>query len=294
MAIGVSVCPSNMPSRHRCHPNSTTALHTHPRARKVSLTMIKNFVGNPVRLTGLLAVPLMTLWASAAQAQEQDHVVLGVGVAGAPVYQGSKDYRVLPLPAIDIKKGWLFANLRNGVGVEPINTENITIGASAVFVPGYRKRDVPIGVDKLSNAVGARLFTNIHASGFVATLGVVKVLSGGTKGTIADAGLSYPVKLSTRFTVTPTIGTTWADRKYNDGYFGITAAESLASGLPQFRAGSGFKDVSGALTASYRLTDRVSLSVTGTVSTLLGGVKDSPLVVKKTQPIGILSLTYRL
>ena len=256
--------------------------------------MIKRLVENPVRLGALLVAPLIGLWVNAARAQDQDHVVLGVGVAGTPVYQGSRDYRVLPLPAIDIKKGWFFANLRNGIGIEPINTTTITIGMSAVYVPGYRHRDVPIGVDKLSDGIGARLFTSLRAGGFVATLGAVKIVSGGTRGTIADASLSYPVKLSSRLTVTPTVGTTWADRKYNDGYFGISVAESLASGLSQFRAGSGFKDVSGALTASYRLTDRISLSVTGTVSTLLGAVKDSPLVVKKTQPVGVLTLAYRL
>lgn len=245
------------------------------------------------RLAALLAVPAMAAWATTAHAQEQDHVVLGVGVAATPNYQGSEDYRILPLPAIDIKEGWFFANLRNGVGIEPINTENITIGASAVFVQGIRGKDLPAGIGKLSDAVGARVFTNIRAGGFVTTLGAVKVL-GGTKGMIADASISYPFQISSRFMLTPTVGTTWADRKYNDRYFGVTAAESLASGLPQFTTGSGFKDISGTLTASYRLTDRITLSATGSVTSLLGDMKDSPIVEKKTQPFGILTLTYRM
>jgi outer membrane protein len=245
------------------------------------------------RLATLLSIPIMATGAETARAQAQDHVVVGVGVAAMPNYQGSGDYRILPLPAIDIKQGWFFANLRNGVGIEPINTANITIGASAVFVQGIRGKDLPTDIDKLPDAVGARLFTNIRAGGFVATLGATKVL-GGTKGTIADASLSYPVQVTSRFMLTPTIGTTWADRKYNDRYFGVTADEALASGLPQFTASSGFKDISGSLTASYRLTDRISLSATGSVSSLLGEVKDSPIVEKKTQPFGILAFTYRL
>lgn len=245
-------------------------------------------------LGALLLLPLVAGWATAAQAQDQDHLVLGVGVAATPAYQGSKDLRVIPIPAIDIKEGWLFANLRNGIGIAPIDTDSITIGGSAVFVQGYRRKDVPDGIDKLSDGIGARLFTNIRAGGFVATLGAVKIVSGGTKGMVADAGLSYPMKISARFTLTPTIGTTWADRKYNDRYFGITLAESLASGLPQFTAGAGIKDVSGLLTASYRLTDRISLSATGGVTSLVGDVKDSPFVEKTTQPSGILTLTYRL
>jgi outer membrane protein len=256
--------------------------------------MIASFVRRPSHLAALLSLPLVAGWATCAQAQDQDHIVLGVGAAATPAYQGSKDLRVIPIPAIDIKKGWFFANLRNGIGIAPINTETITIGASAVFVQGYRKQDVPDGIDKLSDGLGVRLFTNIRAGGFVATLGAVKIVSGGTKGMVADASLSYPIKVSSRFTLTPTIGTTWADRKYNDRYFGITPAESLASGLSQFTTGAGLKDVSSLLTASYRLTDRISLSATGGVTSLIGDMKDSPFVEKKTQPYGILTLTYRM
>jgi outer membrane protein len=214
-------------------------------------------------------------------------------VAATPAYQGSDDYRVLPLPAVDIKKGWFVASLRNGIGIEPINADSLTIGASAVFVRGIRRRDLPTGIDKVSDAVGARAFTKIRGGGFLAALGATKAL-GGTKGTIVDASLSYPFQVSSRFMLAPTIGTTWADRKYNDRYFGVTAAESLASGLPRFAAGSGFKDISGSLTASYRLTDRMSLTATGSMSSLLSDVKDSPIVEKKTQPSGVLAFTYRM
>jgi outer membrane protein len=256
--------------------------------------MTSQFMGKYRYAADLIALVAAMAWATSAQAQDQDHVVLGVGAAVAPTYQGSDDLRVIPLPAIDIQEGWFFANLRNGVGIAPINTDTITVGASAVFIQGYRRKDVPNGIDRLKDAVGARLFTNIRAGGFVATLGAVKIVSGGTKGTIADASLSFPIDVSSRFTLTPTIGTTWADRKHNDGYFGITPAESFASGRPRFQAGSGFKDVSGFLTASYRLTDRITLSATGGVISLVGDVKDSPLVEKKTQPSGVLTLTYRL
>jgi outer membrane protein len=232
------------------------------------------------------------LGASAAQAQ--DRVVLGAGVAATPVYQGSSDYRVLPIPVIDIKKNGFFANLRNGVGVEPIDNETLTVGASAVFVQGYRKRDVPQGVDKLSNGAGVRLFTTVRMSGFVATVGGVKVVSGGSKGFVADGSVSYPIRLSPKLALTPTLGATWADSQYNDRYFGLNAREAALSGLPQFTAGAGFKDLSGTLTASYRVTDQISLSATGGVTRLLGEVKGSALVEKTQQPFGILSLTYRL
>jgi outer membrane protein len=256
--------------------------------------MTSSFIGKHPRSGALIAILIGAFWSTCALARDQDHIVLGVGAAATPAYQGSGDLRVIPLPAIDIQEGWFFANLRNGVGIAPINTDTFTIGASAVFVQGYRRKDVPEGIDRLKDGIGARLFTNVRAGGFVATLGATKIVSGGTKGLVADASLSYPIAVSSRFTLTPTIGTTWADRKYNDRYFGITPAESVSSGLAPFTTGSGFKDVSGLLTASYRLTDRITLSATGGVTSLIGDLKDSPLVEKKTQPSGILTLTYRL
>jgi len=260
---------------------------------------MKPFLAHSAPLFAALAAAVLPTVAQAQdrnadRSSDRDHVVLGIGVAATPAYQGADDLRVQPLPAIDIQEGWLFANLRNGIGVMPIGTDHVDIGASAVFVQGYRRRDVPAGIDRLKDGVGARVFANLRAGGIVATVGATRIVSGGTGGLVADASVSYPVQVSQRFTLTPTIGATWANGKHNDRYFGVTQAESLASGLPRFTTGAGFKDVSGLLTASYRVTDRITLSATGGVTSLIGDVKDSPIVEKKTAPSGILTLTYRL
>jgi len=268
---------------------------------KKACPIMKSCINGRYRHSAILLVFLAsagTVGSVKAQTQNatpnQDHIVLGVGVAATPAFQGARHTRVLPLPAIDIRKGLFAANLRNGIGFIPISTEHFEIGASVVFVQGYRKRDVPVGIDRLSDGIGTRLFTNIRAGGFVATLGAVKIVSGGTKGALVDANLSYPVRVSPRFVVTPTVGMTWGDRKYNDRYFGISPAESLASGLPKFAAGAGIKDVSGMLTAAYRLNERITLSATGGVTSLIGEARNSPLVERKTQPSAILTLTYRM
>jgi outer membrane protein len=261
--------------------------------------MMRRFSKIPVRLGTLLSVPIIAAWATVAQAQEaepeqsRNHIEIGAGVAVQPTYQGSSEYRVLPIPAIDIQHGWFFANLRNGIGIEPINTEHLTIGASVVFVQGYRRQDVPVGIDKLSDGVGARLSANVRAGGFITTFGATQVVSGGTEGFIADGSISYPIPISDRFTLIPTVGTTWANAKYNDRYFGVSAAESTASGLPQFTVGSGFKDVSGTLTASYRLTDHITINATGGVTALIDDFADSPIVAEETQPFGLLTVSYR-
>jgi len=243
-------------------------------------------------LGAFMGLTLLGLGAAPAMAQQGDRVVLGVGVAAGPAYQGAEDYRVLPLPAIDIAKGMFFANLRNGIGFAPLDTAHVSMGGSVVFVQGIRGQDLPAGIDRIADSVGFRLFTTLRGGGFIANVAATRAL-GGTKGTLVDASLSYPVVASPRLVLVPTIAATWANAKYNDRYFGVTAAEALASGLPQFSTGAGIKDVSAALTANYRLTGRLSLTATASVSTLTGDVKDSPIVRKETAPFGILALSYR-
>ncbi|QNQ10863.1 MipA/OmpV family protein [Sphingomonas alpina] len=251
------------------------------------------------RLIAAFAMLSLIFWGASAQAQEQendkdkDHIVIGIGAGYAPAYQGADDYRALPIPVIDVAWGPFFANLQNGIGINAVDTDHITIGASVTVMQGYRSKDVPDGIGKLSFGAGGRGFMSLKGAGFVATIGATKGFAGSTKGIIADASLSYPVSVSPRLTLIPTIGTTWADKKHNDRYFGVNAEQSLASGLPQFRPGGGFNDASFMLSAQYRLTDRFSLGVTGGVTTLLGKVQDSPIVFHKTQPLGFLSLSYR-
>ena len=74
------------------------------------------------------------------------------------------------------------------------------------------------------------------------------------------------------------VGATWADDDYMKSYFGIDAANAAASGLDQYSADEGFKDVNfgGALT--YRFLERWSVSVVGTYARLLDDAKDSPIV----------------
>ena len=224
----------------------------------------------------------------------KDRMILGIGAAITPTYQGSDEYRVLPMPAIDIVSGPFYANLRNGVGLNVVDTDMLTIGGGVALMPGYRRKDVPEGVGRVSFGAGSRLYASLNAGGVIATVGGTKGFAGSTRGFIADASLSYPIVASKRTLIIPSIATTWADRRHNDRYFGIGPDEALASGLPAFRADSGFKDISAAVTVNYRLNARINLTATGGITTLLGAVNDSPLVIRETQPTGFLSPSYRL
>lgn len=225
--------------------------------------------------------------------QDRNHVILGLGAAYTPAYEGADKYRTLPLPAIDVKWGPFFVDLRNGVGINIVDTDFLTVGTSLMFMPGYRRQDAPQGIGKLSNGAGGRVFVSLKGGGLVATIGATKGITGGTKGTLADASLSYPITLTPRLTLIPSIAATWADAKYNNRYFGVDPEQSFASGLPQFAPGSGVKDASAMISASYRVTDHFILGASAGATTLLNKVKDSPIVVHgNARPVGFVSVSY--
>ena len=61
-------------------------------------------------------------------------------------------------------------------------------------------------------------------------------------------------------------------------YFGIDAADAARSGLAQYSADEGFKDVSFGGGATYRLFERVSISALAIYTRLIDDAADSPVV----------------
>lgn len=222
-----------------------------------------------------------------------DHISIGVGVMYQPNYLGAKKYQIQPLPAIDIKLGHFFANFQNGIGFAPIDNEVITIGAGVVMATdNYSRKQVPNRFNKISMGAGARGFVTVRQFGLEASAGLTQIFAGGTKGTIADFTLSRPIMVNERLFLNPSIGTRWGNTKHNNRFYGVTEQQSIASGLQRFRPGSGLLDARAELGLQYRLTDRIGVGTIGGVATLLGDVKDSPIVRKKTAPYALGFISY--
>lgn len=223
---------------------------------------------------------------------DENHFAIGIGGAYMPAHHGSDKYRFQPLPAIDIKFGRFFVNFQDGIGANLIDTANVTVGAGIVMADNYRAKDVPRGIGKLRFGGGARGFVKWRLAGFEAALGGTQIFTGSTKGFVADASLSYPIMVSQKLMFNPSIGTTWANEKHLNRYFGVNARQSFASGLPRYRLNSGIVDVKAELGAQYRLTDSIGIGLAGGVTTLMGDAKDSPIVKKRTRPYGIFFVSY--
>lgn len=255
-----------------------------------------------VRLLAACALAPIAMWHSAALAQEGppdgppgggDQFVIGVGGMYQPGYLGSDSYRFQPLPAVDIKYDRFFVNFQDGIGLNLVDTEDFTIGAGVTMADSYRASDAPTGIGRLSFGVGARGFVKVRQAGFEASLGGMQIIQGSTGGFVADAAISRPIFINQSFMLMPSVGVRWADAKHNDRYFGVTATQSAASGLAQFSTGSGFLDAKAELGSMYMATDRLSLGVNAGITTLLGDVRNSPIVERRTSPYVLAFVGYR-
>lgn len=224
---------------------------------------------------------------------DEDHFTIGAGGMYQPTYMGARKYEFQPILAVDIKYGRFFANFENGIGLTAIDNETVTVGAGAVVIFDNNERaDVPNRFNKIDMGAGARGFVNVRKFGVEATVGVTQIFAGSTKGMIADFSLSREIMINDRLSINPSIGARWGNAKHNDRFYGVNLRQSQDSGLRQFRPGSGFLDAKAELGLQYELTDHIGLGVTGGVTTLLGDVKNSPIVRKKTAPFGMGFLTY--
>lgn len=228
----------------------------------------------------------------AREATSDNHVTIGLGGAGLPEFQGSKDYYIQPIPVIDIKQGPFFLRLGDGIGVNVIDTPNFQAGVSVTPVRGYDADKVPEGIGKLGTSIGGRGFVSGTIGGVVASISATVPVSGDAKGMFVDAELSYPVQITDRLLVVPGLRATWADKKYLGRYFGVNAAQAAASGLPEYKPSSGFQDVGVTLAIKYRLTDHFSLVGSALMTRNLDRVMDSPFTERRWQPAGILGVAY--
>ena len=239
-----------------------------------------------------LAALLLAAAASAA-AQEQDRLVVGLGAAVLPGYQGSDDYITDPVPLIDYRKGRFFARTSDGIGFTVLETGRFTVGASVAWMRGYDGKDVPAGIGELKSALGGRLFVSTRLGGALATVSATQALTKSERGMQVDARLAYPWQVDERLTVAPAVSVSWANDKYMGSYFGIDARRAAASGLPAYAPSAGIKDVALRIGVNYRFGQHWSVAGAIGASRLMDAAADSPLVVRKTQPAAMLGLSYR-
>ena len=239
----------------------------------------------------ILCLPL----APEAMADPTWYAELGPGVAVFPKYPGARAERVWPIPAAEIRYGdSLFFNTRRGLGLSWHNDPQWEMGVSLWLRKGRNHDDgaAVAELEDIKTAAQAQLFMTSHC-GPVWFDTTASADIGGSKGLTLDFSTAWRFAPSTRLSGSVGVGVSVASRKFMQTWFGITAEQSAASGLPQYSPGGGVKSAGPTATLRYALTDRWSINTALLYDVLLVKAADSPVFERRGLPTATIGVAYR-
>ena len=273
-----------------------------------------------ILFAGLAFIALGAADTAFAQTNDSNVLTVGIGAAVIPSYEGSDDYRVIPVPQLRGKVSD-FAFWTRGPSlyfdVIPNRGQDIDLQLGPVagvrFDRSSRKNIKDAAVRALGErdkAVELGGFVGIGKTGIITSaydnlsvrVAVTKDVAGAHESFIVTPAIEYFTPLSTRSFVGLGVSADYVGKKYGRYYYDVDAAGALASGLPEYsRAGdgSGFKKVGVNLTGGLSLSGDIrkgwALFALGGYSRMLGDYADSPIVSiagSRNQWIGAVGVGY--
>lgn len=240
-----------------------------------------------VSTAGTIGAALTCVLATTQVATAVD-LTLGAGIATAPDYEGSDDNEAVPfwnLRAGDLYHPETYVQL---VGSRLLSNfvpdDHWRLGLAGQFI---KKRDDVDNdqVDDLENVDASLMLGVVAGYDFFTTLQNDLVLEFEARQDIAnDNGFQgtlrgrYGHLFAGRWRFDGLVATTYAGDDYMNSYFSIDADDAARSGLDEFDADAGFKDVTLGASLTYRFLGNWSATGTGTYTRLIGDAEDSPVV----------------
>ncbi|MEM6681374.1 MAG: MipA/OmpV family protein [Pseudomonadota bacterium] len=225
---------------------------------------------------------------------QPDSFSLGLGIALAPRFPGDDDYVLNPFPLITwVKNGRTLRN--NGFGFE----YDLTKGSQLDYGPIVRfntgRDDLNSVNDPVVEALGKVSFT-AEVGGFIGITRPIRIASGkplllnarasavqavsGHDGFIIE-GSAGIVRPSRKWITSVSANVSYASGNFHDAFFSVNAAQSQASGLAEFDADAGLRDVGVASFVRYNINQTWALNAIASYSRLLGDAADNPIVEER-------------
>lgn len=235
---------------------------------------------------------------------------LGLGAGVVPDYEGSDNYQFIPFPSFEIEhEGFKLQSSQLGIEADIVPFEVIQAGPIIRYDMG-RDGDVRDDfVARLPEVDGSVEVGGYIASGLplsmlgmdseailFAKLSGVQGLDGGHEGAVFEGTLGIIAPVSDQLQIITAISTSYMSSDYAESYYSISAAGAAASGLAQYDADSGFKDIGVGVIATYNLTEQWSLTGIGAYKLLINDAAGSPVVKDRgseDQFFGGFSIGYK-
>lgn len=175
--------------------------------------------------------------------------------------------------------------LPRGLGFRLLGDEQDWLRLSLRVDSGRRSKGVSglMGIDDVPRTVRLRMSGQVNLLGgwTLTPAANIDLLSRGVGHTL-DLNLSRDWALTSRVKFATHMGLTWGTRQYLNSYFGVTAAESLASGYVPYTANEGLRDVRIGVGLHYDISQRWIATANTGVQHLVGPAAQSPIARSTT------------
>lgn len=245
----------------------------------------------------------------------------GLGLGFLPKYEGSDKHAASSLLLLEItKRGAFFVrgasiNPDNGILSAGISLLHLSYTVDSVrrlqvvmgpIIRAYGGRDESendslTGMGDMDRSAGSGGFIELNAESWRMNIGVSSQdisndSSIDTEGVLATLDIEHSALVTDSLRLSSGISTSWADDDYMQGYFGLNSAQAALTGLSEFVAKAGLKDVGLQLKASYRLSPQWVLEGQIGYWRLLNEAADSPIVKdegSENQVRGLIGFSYQ-
>ena len=216
---------------------------------------------------------------------------VGGAVYGTQSVIRGKNNEAVLLPYLFADYGRFFARVDTfGIKTLPIGNGYLEL-VGRVSQDGWRANIAPLGglTDRRTPIpLGIGTFQQTAYGAFIVN---AFVDANKSRGTLLEATYVAEFKLG-RVSFYPQLGVERRSAKYANYLYGVTPAESLASGYAVYNAGASTTPVLG-LAADFLLTENWVINLQLRRKWLDSAVTSSPLVARKSQDTGYVALSYR-
>lgn len=309
-AAGSHIDPESRLAPFRSDSASDGRVRRDPLLDKAHITMMVTSFSRGAVLAATLCTALAGTATRAAADDEGSKpskdwtFMLGGGAIYAPDYEGSNDYKAMPVPIVEVSwRDRVRLTTRGGPGIvaTPFATDALKVDVGIGYHAGRKESDNDAlkGLGNLDGGAVATARLGYRMGPVGVGLQVARDLGGDRDGLSATVEAEYAIRLfgdRARLSLSPHV--TWADDNYMSSSFGITAAQSARSvhHLARYDAGAGFKNAGLSIGVSYAVTDSIQAVSRLGYTRMLGDAADSPLVTQEgsaDQLSALVGLSYR-
>ncbi|MFP5077979.1 MipA/OmpV family protein [Rhizobium sp. YIM 134829] len=221
-------------------------------------------------------------------------LILGAGASYEPEYEGADSFKISPIPLVVFTYGkWLEID-PTGVTIRAFERDGFALAAKVGYEDGRDEDDADrldgLGDIDFAATVGAKAYYTWNG---LEVFAQIDQTIDGSESLIGTIGAEYQAPVTEQLILGAGVEATIANDKHMEAYFGVNAAQSARSGLPEYEAEGGLKRVDVSASATYLVNENWLIRGEAGVGFLTGDAADSPIVEKKVQPSASLFVGYK-